>query len=200
MLFGFLNELIVVANRSTCYRVTWSTPSCCLTDCCLHADWFYASSLLTLLHWYFSLSLFIFLSFFLTSPYSLPPTFSTNAIPLLCFPPSLHVCALCPAASESVLLQQLFQSKLTQTGSLVPAARSCIGLRGPKAALLLHRIPSVSLVSASSIPQQPRRYHDLTKVRYLAHSRMSPLLWLHPTLEPIHWHQFTFIVFLVRDH
>lgn len=118
----------------------------------------------------------------------------------LCFPPSLHVCALCPAASESVLLQQLFQSKLTQTGSLVPAARSCIGLRGPKAALLLHRIPSVSLVSASSIPQQPRRYHDLTKVRYLAHSRMSPLLWLHPTLEPIHWHQFTFIVFLVRDH
>ncbi|CAI5655783.1 unnamed protein product [Oreochromis niloticus] len=67
-------------------------------------------------------------------------------------------------SSESVLLQQLFQSKLTQTGSLVPAARSCIGLRGPKAALLLHRIPSVSLVSASSIPQQPRRYHDLTKI------------------------------------
>ncbi|XP_051814534.1 unconventional myosin-XVI isoform X2 [Acanthochromis polyacanthus] len=66
--------------------------------------------------------------------------------------------------SESVLLQQLFQSKLTQTGSLVPAAQGRIGLRGPKAALLLHRMPSASLVNASSIPQQPRRYHDLTKI------------------------------------
>ncbi|KAM9344023.1 unconventional myosin-XVI [Pholidichthys leucotaenia] len=67
-------------------------------------------------------------------------------------------------SSESVLLQQLFQSKLTQTGSLVPAAQGRIGLRGPKAALLLHRMPSVSLISANSVPQQPRRYHDLTKI------------------------------------
>uniref|UniRef100_A0A671W4E4 Myosin XVI n=1 Tax=Sparus aurata TaxID=8175 RepID=A0A671W4E4_SPAAU len=47
-------------------------------------------------------------------------------------------------SSESVLLQQLFQSKLTQTGSLVPAAQGRAGLRGPKAALLLHRMPSLS--------------------------------------------------------
>ncbi|XP_028249307.1 unconventional myosin-XVI isoform X2 [Parambassis ranga] len=67
-------------------------------------------------------------------------------------------------SSESVLLQQLFQSKLTQTGSLVPAAHGRIGLRGPKAALLLHRMPSSSLLNASSVPQQPRRYHDLTKI------------------------------------
>uniref|UniRef100_A0A3Q1I8H0 Myosin motor domain-containing protein n=1 Tax=Anabas testudineus TaxID=64144 RepID=A0A3Q1I8H0_ANATE len=67
-------------------------------------------------------------------------------------------------SSESVLLQQLFQSKLTQTGSLVPAAQGRIGLRGPKAALLLHRMPSASLVTASSLPQKPRRYHDLTKM------------------------------------
>ncbi|KAM6978300.1 unconventional myosin-XVI isoform 2-T3 [Tautogolabrus adspersus] len=67
-------------------------------------------------------------------------------------------------SSESVLLQQLFQSKLTQTGSLVPAAQSRAGLRGPKAALLLHRMPSASLVTTSTVPQQPRRYHDLTKI------------------------------------
>ncbi|XP_070770999.1 unconventional myosin-XVI [Enoplosus armatus] len=67
-------------------------------------------------------------------------------------------------SSESVLLQQLFQSKLTQTGSLVPAAQGRAGLRGPKAALLLHRMPSASLVTANTVPQQPRRYHDLTKI------------------------------------
>ncbi|XP_058479130.1 unconventional myosin-XVI isoform X1 [Solea solea] len=67
-------------------------------------------------------------------------------------------------SSESVLLQQLFQSKLTQTGSLVPTAQGRVGLRGPKAALLLHRMPSSSFVTANSLPQQPRRYHDLTKV------------------------------------
>ncbi|MEQ2245182.1 hypothetical protein ILYODFUR_024943, partial [Ilyodon furcidens] len=65
--------------------------------------------------------------------------------------------------SESVLLQQLFQSKLTQTGSLVPAAQGRIALRGTKASLLLQRMPSVSPVNATSIPQQPRRYRDLTK-------------------------------------
>ncbi|XP_034549269.1 unconventional myosin-XVI isoform X3 [Notolabrus celidotus] len=67
-------------------------------------------------------------------------------------------------SSESVLLQQLFQSKLTQTGSLVPAAQGRAGLRGPKAALLLHRMPSASLVTANTVSQQPRRYHDLTKI------------------------------------
>ncbi|KAK2839918.1 hypothetical protein Q5P01_013658 [Channa striata] len=67
-------------------------------------------------------------------------------------------------SSESVLLQQLFQSKLTQTGSLVPAAQGRVGLRGPKAALLLHRAPSASLVTSNSVPQKTRRYHDLTKI------------------------------------
>ncbi|KAM4561355.1 unconventional myosin-XVI isoform 2-T3 [Fundulus diaphanus] len=66
--------------------------------------------------------------------------------------------------SDNVLLQQLFQSKLTQTGSLVPAAQGRIGLRGTKAALLLQRMPSAFPVNATSIPQQPRRYHDLTKI------------------------------------
>ncbi|XP_038145588.1 unconventional myosin-XVI isoform X1 [Cyprinodon tularosa] len=66
--------------------------------------------------------------------------------------------------SESVLLQQLFQSKLTQTGSLVPAAQGRIGLRGTKAALLLQRITSASPVNATLIPEQPRRYQDLTKI------------------------------------
>ncbi|XP_015821743.2 LOW QUALITY PROTEIN: unconventional myosin-XVI [Nothobranchius furzeri] len=67
-------------------------------------------------------------------------------------------------SSESVLLQQLFQSKLTQTGSLVPAAQGRVGLRGTKAVLLLQRMPSASSVNATSVPQQPRRYHDLTKM------------------------------------
>ncbi|XP_029348757.1 unconventional myosin-XVI isoform X2 [Echeneis naucrates] len=67
-------------------------------------------------------------------------------------------------SSESVLLQQLFQSKLTQTGSLMPATHGRIGLRGPKAALLLHRMPSASLFTANSVPHQPRRYHDLSKI------------------------------------
>ncbi|XP_053295375.1 unconventional myosin-XVI [Pleuronectes platessa] len=67
-------------------------------------------------------------------------------------------------SSESVLLQQLFQSKLTQTGSLVPASQGRMGQRGPKAALLLDRMPSASLFTANSVPQQPRRYHDLTKI------------------------------------
>ncbi|XP_033966263.1 unconventional myosin-XVI [Pseudochaenichthys georgianus] len=67
-------------------------------------------------------------------------------------------------SSESVLLQQLFQSKLTQTGSLVPAAQGRAGLRGPKATLLLHRMPPSSLVTVNSVPQQPRRYRDLSKI------------------------------------
>ncbi|XP_072300740.1 unconventional myosin-XVI isoform X1 [Eucyclogobius newberryi] len=67
-------------------------------------------------------------------------------------------------SSESVLLQQLFQSKLTQTGSLVPAAQGHVALRGSRAALLLHKMPSALVVSARSVPQQPRRYHDLSKI------------------------------------
>uniref|UniRef100_A0A667WPT4 Myosin XVI n=1 Tax=Myripristis murdjan TaxID=586833 RepID=A0A667WPT4_9TELE len=67
-------------------------------------------------------------------------------------------------SSESVLLQQLFQSKLTQTGSLVPAAQGRLGLRGPKAALLLHRMPSASTGTANAALRQQRRYHDLSKI------------------------------------
>ncbi|XP_077583589.1 unconventional myosin-XVI isoform X1 [Stigmatopora nigra] len=58
-------------------------------------------------------------------------------------------------SSESVLLRQLFQAKLTQTGSLVPVAPSRMGLRGPKGALMLNRMPP---------PQTHRGYHELNKV------------------------------------
>ncbi|XP_068457861.1 unconventional myosin-XVI [Clinocottus analis] len=67
-------------------------------------------------------------------------------------------------SSECVLLQRLFQSKLTQTGSLVPAARGRSGLQGPKAALLLHRRPSASPGAANTDPQQPWRGYDLTEM------------------------------------
>ncbi|XP_056145895.1 unconventional myosin-XVI [Lampris incognitus] len=69
-------------------------------------------------------------------------------------------------SSESVLLRQLFQSKLTQTGSLVPTVQGRLGLRGPKAAMLLHRMPLAAPATANiaAAPQQPRRYHDLTKI------------------------------------
>ncbi|XP_034041871.1 unconventional myosin-XVI isoform X2 [Thalassophryne amazonica] len=67
-------------------------------------------------------------------------------------------------SSESVLLQQLFQSKLTQTGSLVPAAQGRVGLRGPKAALLLRRMSLASPSNAAIVLQQPRRYPDLSKM------------------------------------
>ncbi|KAM3861733.1 LOW QUALITY PROTEIN: unconventional myosin-XVI [Diretmus argenteus] len=67
-------------------------------------------------------------------------------------------------SSESVLLQQFFQSKLTQTGSLVPAAQGRLGLRGPKAALLLHRMHSASPGPANAARRPPRRYHDLSKM------------------------------------
>ncbi|XP_053732780.1 unconventional myosin-XVI isoform X1 [Synchiropus splendidus] len=66
-------------------------------------------------------------------------------------------------SSENVLLQQLFQSKLTQTGSLVPA-QAGVRLRGPKAALLIHKMSSASFVGAGARPEQQRRYHDLTKI------------------------------------
>lgn len=67
-------------------------------------------------------------------------------------------------SSESVLLQQLFQSKLTQTGSLVPPAQGRIGLRGSRAALLFHKMSPAAVVSACSLPEQPQRYHDLSKM------------------------------------
>lgn len=103
--------------------------------------------------------------FFFTPPHFLffPTSFLNQCCCLFCTDFFLYI-ALCPAASESVLLQHLFQSKLTQTGSLVPAAQGRIGLRGTKVALMLQRMPSTSSVNATCIPQQPRRYHDLTKV------------------------------------
>ncbi|XP_056289337.1 unconventional myosin-XVI [Pseudoliparis swirei] len=67
-------------------------------------------------------------------------------------------------SSESVLLQQLFQSKLTPTGSLVPAAHGRAGLRGPKAALLLHRRPPAAPITANIVPQRSPRCHDLTEI------------------------------------
>ncbi|CAL9690096.1 unnamed protein product [Knipowitschia caucasica] len=66
-------------------------------------------------------------------------------------------------SSESILLQQLFQSKLTQTGSLIPGTQGHVGLRGSRAALLLHKMPSAHVMPTSSVPQQ-RRYHDLSKM------------------------------------
>lgn len=103
-------------------------------------------------------------------PTALHPLVSTNAVASFQspFPPSSASVSACDwghAASESVLLQQLFQSKLTQTGSLVPAAHGRVGLRGPKAAQLLHRGPPASLVTANFVPQQSQRCYDYTKVQ-----------------------------------
>ncbi|XP_071197181.1 unconventional myosin-XVI-like isoform X2 [Salvelinus alpinus] len=64
-------------------------------------------------------------------------------------------------SSESVLVQQLFQSKLTQTGSLVPG-QAKMALRGPKAALLLNRMSFPSTLTPAG--REPRRYLDLTKL------------------------------------
>lgn len=80
---------------------------------------------------------------------------------------SVLSCAMCLAASESVLLRQLFRSKLTQTGSLVPTAQGRAGSRGPKAALLLYKMPSASLVTAGAIPSKPQRSLDLTRVQFI---------------------------------
>lgn len=80
---------------------------------------------------------------------------------------SVFSCASCLAASESVLLRQLFQSKLTQTGSLVPTAQGRTGFRGPKAALLLYKMPSASLVTSNAVPSKPQRSPDLTRVQFI---------------------------------
>lgn len=121
-----------------------------------------SSSVLSFLSFY----LFIPLSSFSTTHF-FPPVFLL-LFTLVFLPPPLSVCscAWCLAASESVLLQQLFQSKLTQTGSLVPAAQGCPGLRGPKAALFLQKMAPASLVTSSTTPHQPQRNLDLTKVQY----------------------------------
>ncbi|XP_061735172.1 unconventional myosin-XVI isoform X3 [Nerophis ophidion] len=65
-------------------------------------------------------------------------------------------------SSDSVLLQQLFRSKVTQTGSLVPATQGRVGLRGSKAALLLQRTPPTGAFIGA--PQPHRGYHDLSKM------------------------------------
>lgn len=88
MLFGFLNELIVVVDRSTYCRVARSTPSCCLTDC-LHGAQLYASSLPSLLLRCFLPSLFTSSSLFpLFSPSVCSSHLSSfSSTPL--FPPML---------------------------------------------------------------------------------------------------------------
>ncbi|KAJ8351494.1 hypothetical protein SKAU_G00229700 [Synaphobranchus kaupii] len=60
-------------------------------------------------------------------------------------------------SSENVVIHQVFQAKLTQTGSLVPPHHR-LKLRGPKAALLLQKMTSPSPV------QEPKKYLDLSKL------------------------------------
>ncbi len=78
-------------------------------------------------------------------------------------------------------MQDNSEKQLTQTGSLVPAAQGRAGLRGPKAALLLHKVPSASLVTANTVPQQPRRYHDLTKVQCTVYRAVSAEIYINHT-------------------
>ncbi|XP_051782257.1 unconventional myosin-XVI isoform X2 [Erpetoichthys calabaricus] len=59
--------------------------------------------------------------------------------------------------SENVIVHQLFQSKLTQTGSLIPPYNR-LKLQGAKAALLVQRMTS------ASIAKEPKKYTDLTKL------------------------------------
>ncbi|XP_005997066.2 unconventional myosin-XVI [Latimeria chalumnae] len=59
--------------------------------------------------------------------------------------------------SENVVIHLLFQSKLTQTGSLVPPYHH-LKLRGPKAALLTQKITAVSP------NKETKKYLDLSKV------------------------------------
>lgn len=60
-------------------------------------------------------------------------------------------------ASENVVINQLFQSKLTQTGSLVPPYNS-LKIKGCKAALLSK---NTSVASASG---EAKKYIELSKV------------------------------------
>ncbi|KAJ1118881.1 hypothetical protein NDU88_007068 [Pleurodeles waltl] len=59
--------------------------------------------------------------------------------------------------SENVLINQLFQSKLNQTGSLIPQCPP-LKLRGPKAALLMKK------VSAASVSGDTKKYLELSKL------------------------------------
>lgn len=61
-------------------------------------------------------------------------------------------------ASENVVINQLFQSKLTQTGSLVPPYHS-LKIKGSKAALLSKK---TSVTCASG---EAKKYIELSKVR-----------------------------------
>lgn len=87
MLFGFLNELIVVLVRSTCCRVAWSTPSCCQTDC-LHEAWLHAPlpALAPSLMLPSFLVYMLFISFFPTSHYSPPPPYFHQCGCFFCLP------------------------------------------------------------------------------------------------------------------
>uniref|UniRef100_A0A8B9GMU0 Myosin XVI n=1 Tax=Astyanax mexicanus TaxID=7994 RepID=A0A8B9GMU0_ASTMX len=61
------------------------------------------------------------------------------------------------AASENVLIHQMFQCKLTQTGSLVPPLQR-LQQRGPKGALLLQRM------SSPSPARDSKKYLELSKL------------------------------------
>ncbi|XP_054642512.1 unconventional myosin-XVI isoform X2 [Dunckerocampus dactyliophorus] len=65
-------------------------------------------------------------------------------------------------SSDSVILQQLFRSKLTQTGCLVQSAQGRVGLRGSKTALLLHGTPPAGAINIA--PQPHRGYHEVSKM------------------------------------
>ncbi|XP_062389635.1 unconventional myosin-XVI [Sardina pilchardus] len=72
-------------------------------------------------------------------------------------------------SSESVLVQQLFQCKLTQTGSLVPPAHHWLHLRGPKAGLLLQRSPAPSpyataTTTTATTTRDHKKYLELSKL------------------------------------
>ncbi|XP_076141146.1 unconventional myosin-XVI-like, partial [Alosa pseudoharengus] len=70
-------------------------------------------------------------------------------------------------SSESVLVQQLFQCKLTQTGSLVPPAHHWLNLRGPKAGLLLQKSPTPTPYPATTTTTTTRdhkKYLELSKL------------------------------------
>ncbi|XP_028846697.1 unconventional myosin-XVI isoform X2 [Denticeps clupeoides] len=64
-------------------------------------------------------------------------------------------------SSENVLIRQLFQSKLTQTGSLMPPVHHQLKLDGAKASLHLQKGPSPS---SSTARQGLKKYLELSKL------------------------------------
>ncbi|MGH0127285.1 UNVERIFIED_CONTAM: hypothetical protein FKN15_068513 [Acipenser sinensis] len=62
--------------------------------------------------------------------------------------------------SENVVIHQMFLSKLTQTGSLVPPYHR-LKLRGPKAALLIQKMTSAAAT------KEPKKYMDLSLSKLL---------------------------------